>query len=104
MVFPFEYLAAEKIMVVKKKVSFFSNLFVSTNKIFLIFVLDFQSHFWSLDTTEERLPPTLVIQVWDNDSFSPDDFLGMSISMTRSYYNVFYFESTKSCPYIKHVV
>ena len=29
-----------------------------------------------MDTTEERLPPTLVIQVWDNDSFSPDDFLG----------------------------
>ncbi|XP_028412829.1 myoferlin-like isoform X1 [Dendronephthya gigantea] len=53
MVFPFDYLAAEKIMVVKKK-----------------------SHFWSLDSTEERLPPTLVVQVWDNDSFSPDDFLG----------------------------
>ncbi|CAB3993920.1 myoferlin-like isoform X2, partial [Paramuricea clavata] len=53
MLFPFDYLEAEKIMVVKKKL-----------------------HFWSLDTTEERLPPRLVIQVWDNDTFNPDDFIG----------------------------
>ncbi|XP_046851260.1 myoferlin-like isoform X2 [Xenia sp. Carnegie-2017] len=53
MLFPFDYLEAEKIMVVKKKL-----------------------HFWSLDTTEERLPPCLVVQVWDNDTFNPDDFIG----------------------------
>ncbi|XP_070540972.1 myoferlin-like isoform X9 [Ptychodera flava] len=52
-VFPFDYIPPEQTMVVKKK-----------------------DHFWSLDETEERLPPTLVIQIWDNDQFSPDDFLG----------------------------
>lgn len=53
LIFPFMYLPAEKIMVVRKK-----------------------EHFWSLDETEERVPPSLIIQVWDNDQFSPDDFLG----------------------------
>lgn len=52
-VFPFEYLPAEQKMVLTKK-----------------------EHFWSLDKTEQRLPPKLVIQVWDNDKFSADDFLG----------------------------
>ena len=53
LVFPFEYLPQEKVMVVKKK-----------------------EHFYSLDTTERRLPPRLTIQVWDNDLFNPDDFIG----------------------------
>lgn len=35
-----------------------------------------QEHLWSLDKTEIRVPPTLIIQIWDNDKFSPDDFLG----------------------------
>lgn len=26
--------------------------------------------------TEIKLPPVLNLQIWDNDSFSPDDFLG----------------------------
>ncbi|XP_033757648.1 myoferlin-like isoform X3 [Pecten maximus] len=52
-IFPFEYLPAEQAMVVKKK-----------------------EHFWSLDETEQRLPPNLVMQIWDNDKFSMDDFLG----------------------------
>lgn len=35
-----------------------------------------KEHFWSLDKTEERLPCRLVMQIWDNDKFSADDFLG----------------------------
>ncbi|KAI3388907.1 hypothetical protein SNEBB_006737 [Seison nebaliae] len=52
--FPFNYLPAEQSVVIKKK-----------------------EHFWSLDATEQRLPSVLNIQIWDNDQFSPDDFLGM---------------------------
>jgi hypothetical protein len=52
-VFPFDYIPAEQVVVVKKK-----------------------EHFWSLDETEHRVPPVLMIQVWDNDKFSADDFLG----------------------------
>jgi len=60
-VFPFMFLAAEKVVVVKKK-----------------------EHFWSLDETEERVPPQLVIQVWDNDKFSADDFLGqLELNLNR---------------------
>lgn len=35
-----------------------------------------QEHFWSLDKTEFRIPPQLIIQIWDNDKFSLDDYLG----------------------------
>uniref|UniRef100_A0A6J0SU77 Myoferlin isoform X3 n=1 Tax=Pogona vitticeps TaxID=103695 RepID=A0A6J0SU77_9SAUR len=52
-VFPFEYFPAEQLCTVSKK-----------------------EHFWSLDNTEFRIPPKLLIQVWDNDKFSLDDYLG----------------------------
>ena len=55
-VFPFDYVPAEQVIVVKKK-----------------------EHFWSLDETERRVPPLLMIQIWDNDVFSPDDFLGQFV-------------------------
>lgn len=35
-----------------------------------------QEHFWNLDKTERRFPPKLIIQIWDNDKFSLDDYLG----------------------------
>jgi len=35
-----------------------------------------KEHFWSLDATEIKVPPVLVVQIWDNDKFSADDFLG----------------------------
>uniref|UniRef100_A0A8D2MC64 C2 domain-containing protein n=1 Tax=Zonotrichia albicollis TaxID=44394 RepID=A0A8D2MC64_ZONAL len=37
-------------------------------------------HFWSLDKTENKIPPQLILQIWDNDKFSFDDYLG-SIQM-----------------------
>lgn len=52
-VFPFQYVPAENMLVVRKK-----------------------EKFWSLDATETRVRPTLLMQVWDNDLFNPDDFLG----------------------------
>ncbi|XP_070210966.1 myoferlin-like isoform X3 [Littorina saxatilis] len=51
--FPFDYMVAEQTMVVKKK-----------------------EHFWSLDETELHTVPILMVQIWDNDKFSADDFLG----------------------------
>lgn len=35
-----------------------------------------QEHFWNMDKTEFRIPPKLIIQIWDNDKFSLDDYLG----------------------------
>ncbi|KAM9326418.1 myoferlin [Gastrophryne carolinensis] len=52
-IFPFEYLPAEQLCVISKK-----------------------EHFWSLDKTEFKLPPKLILQIWDNDKFSLDDYLG----------------------------
>jgi len=52
-IFPFDYLPEEQTVIVKKK-----------------------EHFWSLDETEIKAPPVLVVQIWDNDKFSADDFLG----------------------------
>jgi hypothetical protein len=35
-----------------------------------------KENFWSFDTTELFVPPILNLQIWDNDKFSADDFLG----------------------------
>nr|XP_056716058.1 fer-1-like protein 5 [Euleptes europaea] len=40
-------------------------------------VLTKKQHFWSLDETMQKVPPKLIIQIWDNDKFSADDFLGV---------------------------
>uniref|UniRef100_A0A8C1RLU0 Myoferlin like n=1 Tax=Cyprinus carpio TaxID=7962 RepID=A0A8C1RLU0_CYPCA len=52
-VFGFDYLPAEQMCMVSRK-----------------------EHFWNLDKTEFRIPPKLIIQIWDNDKFSLDDYLG----------------------------
>ncbi|KAF7709656.1 fer-1-like protein 6 [Silurus meridionalis] len=52
-VFPFNYLPAEKVVVVSKRENIFS-----------------------LDKTEQKLPAVLVLQVWDFERLSSDDFLG----------------------------
>ncbi|XP_064007293.1 dysferlin isoform X1 [Pogoniulus pusillus] len=56
-IFPFDYLPAEQMCYISKK-----------------------EHFWSLDKTENKIPPQLIFQIWDNDKFSFDDYLG-SIQM-----------------------
>uniref|UniRef100_A0A8C3AXA5 Myoferlin n=1 Tax=Cyclopterus lumpus TaxID=8103 RepID=A0A8C3AXA5_CYCLU len=53
LIFDFEYLPAEQLCLVSKK-----------------------EQFWSLDNTEFRIPPKLIVQIWDNDKFSLDDYLG----------------------------
>uniref|UniRef100_A0A8C3SZQ8 Dysferlin n=1 Tax=Chelydra serpentina TaxID=8475 RepID=A0A8C3SZQ8_CHESE len=52
-VFPFDYLPAEQVCHIAKK-----------------------EHFWSLDKTDNKVPPHLILQIWDNDKFSFDDYLG----------------------------
>ncbi|KAI3365598.1 hypothetical protein L3Q82_010680 [Scortum barcoo] len=52
-IFEFDFLPAEQLCLVSKK-----------------------EHFWSLDKTEFRIPPKLIVQIWDNDKFSLDDYLG----------------------------
>ncbi|XP_064256287.1 fer-1-like protein 5 [Passer domesticus] len=53
-VFPFEFLAAEKLCAIQRK-----------------------EHVWSLDATLLKVPPKLILQVWDNDKFKADDLLGI---------------------------
>ena len=60
-VYQFDYLPAEQSLSVKKK-----------------------EHFWSADLSEVLLPPVLNLQIWDNDKFSPDDFLGNITRATSS--------------------
>eukprot|EP00052_Salpingoeca_macrocollata_P020806 m.175674 g.175674 ORF g.175674 m.175674 type:complete len:2346 (-) comp21363_c0_seq2:105-7142(-) len=55
LLFDFDYLPAEDALVVKKKTSFFSR---------------------AKNAEEIKLPPVLTIQIWDNDLFSPDDYVG----------------------------
>ena len=51
--FEFEYMPAEQLIVIKRK-----------------------QHSWSLDETVVKTQPILNLQIWDNDKFSSDDFLG----------------------------
>ncbi|NXL51439.1 DYSF protein, partial [Podilymbus podiceps] len=67
-VFSFEYLAAEQLC---RDTPFSPRL-------------PPQEHFWSLDETVLKVPPKLLLQVWDNDKFSADDFLGvLELELTR---------------------
>lgn len=47
-----------------------------------------QDHFWNLDKTEFRIPPKLTIQIWDNDKFSLDDYLGKTTLLFTPFYVV----------------
>ncbi|XP_078421454.1 myoferlin-like [Cetorhinus maximus] len=52
-IFQFEYLTMERVLIVNKR-----------------------NYIWSLDETEMKMPPKLILQVWDNDKVSFDDYLG----------------------------
>ncbi|EPY87379.1 dysferlin isoform 14 [Camelus ferus] len=52
-IFPFDYLPAEQVCIISKK-----------------------DAFWRLDKTESKIPARVIFQIWDNDKFSFDDFLG----------------------------
>ncbi|XP_051830265.1 dysferlin isoform X21 [Antechinus flavipes] len=52
-IFPFDYMPAEQVCMVAKK-----------------------ERFWNLDKTESKIPANLILQIWDNDKFSFDDYLG----------------------------
>ncbi|OAF68674.1 Ribosomal RNA-processing protein 40, partial [Intoshia linei] len=51
--FPFEYISSTSSIVIKKK-----------------------EHFWNLNSAERQVEPTFIIQAWDNDVISRDDYLG----------------------------
>ncbi|XP_016074714.1 PREDICTED: fer-1-like protein 5 [Miniopterus natalensis] len=53
-IFTFDYLVAEQMCVLSEK-----------------------DYIWSLDPTVTKFPARLIIQVWDNDIFSTDGFLGV---------------------------
>lgn len=91
-IFGFQYLPAEQLCVVSRKVSEIivheqniTSLIFRTKSLWQFFdgcknlntvPLFLQEHFWNLDKTEFRIPPKLTIQIWDNDKFSLDDYLG----------------------------
>ncbi|XP_074141635.1 LOW QUALITY PROTEIN: dysferlin [Sminthopsis crassicaudata] len=52
-VFPFDYMPAEQVCTVAKK-----------------------ERFWNLDKKESKIPANVIFQIWDNDKFSFDDYLG----------------------------
>uniref|UniRef100_A0A8C7BKZ9 Fer-1 like family member 5 n=1 Tax=Neovison vison TaxID=452646 RepID=A0A8C7BKZ9_NEOVI len=53
-IFTMDYLAAERVCVQSQK-----------------------DYIWSLDPTVMKFPARLIIQIWDNNTFSTDDFLGV---------------------------
>lgn len=89
-VFEFDYLPAEQLCVVSSKVSE-NHCVLNINGVCVkmlpgLFTMNsafsfFEDHFWNLDKTEFRIPPKLMIQIWDNDKFSLDDYLGKTTGL-----------------------
>uniref|UniRef100_H2LS40 Myoferlin like n=1 Tax=Oryzias latipes TaxID=8090 RepID=H2LS40_ORYLA len=42
-----------------------------------------QEQFWNWDKTEYRNPPKLIVQIWDNDRISLDDYLSVELDLLR---------------------
>ncbi|GAB1290996.1 Dysferlin [Apodemus speciosus] len=89
-VFPFDYLPAEQVCAVSKKVILSCGKLppkpaitpLNSAKRFLVFLIGpgLGDAFWRLDKTESKIPACVVFQIWDNDKFSFDDFLGFYTS------------------------
>ena len=47
-----------------------------------------KEHFFSLDKHEEKHPVTFQVQIWDNDIFTPDDFLGKFYYFCNCFFEV----------------
>ncbi|XP_058065852.1 fer-1-like protein 6 [Anopheles bellator] len=61
MIFPFHYSPADATIVIRRKKAFYERF-----------------------DTETKYPPVLTVQIWDNDSFSADDFLGtLELNLSR---------------------
>ncbi|XP_069958116.1 myoferlin isoform X4 [Cherax quadricarinatus] len=49
-----------------------------------VMVVEHKEHPWSLHTTEQRRPPQLTLQLWDNDLILRDDYLSeMTLDLCR---------------------
>lgn len=79
-IFPFDYLPAEKLMVTSKRHSNFS-----------------------LHKTERKLPAILVLQVWDFERLSSNDFLGMSEVCNVTYCSFTRFKKTFGIHFVETV-
>jgi hypothetical protein len=82
MIFGMKYAIGEDM--VKQKLNF-KLRFVSTFLFFQMLLTKKKNLFDKFDT-EFKIPAVLNLQVWENDSFSPDDFLG-SLSINLSHFS-----------------
>lgn len=81
--FPFEFLAAEKLCAIRRKVraqpgrgQLGRGHGLGTPRPSRV---PRQEHVWRSDETLLKVPPKLILQVWDNDKFKADDLLGETL-------------------------
>ena len=66
--------------------------------------LHVQDHFYNLDRARHLKHPVFVIEVWDDDAFSRDDFIGMQKLVPVIYSYVLYVHVHNYCvtEYLHH--
>lgn len=57
----------------------------------------FQEHIYNLHKTKEFLKPKLVIEIWDDDKFTFDDFLGKVIFLSLMHLVASRTKSLRTC-------